>query len=292
MEIITTSIISNIDKSDTLLKGFKAYKIEDYSNTNPHYGRRDLYKICLVRGRQLLNYGEQSINTNGCYLFFGNPNLLYSIQLICGNLNGFACLFSKDFVKIKERPDSLKESSLFKLGISPIVEVDEQQYQFFSVFFQRMIDEQQSNYLFRDDLLRSYINLIVQEAQKNTPIDRLINPVTAAARITFMFLDLLERQFPIENSRQRLTHRHANEFANHLSVHINYLNRSVKQTTAKTTSTHIAERIAQEAKALLQYSDLSIYEIAYVLGFEYVSYFSNFFKKITGAVPKTYRRSS
>jgi AraC-like DNA-binding protein len=67
------------------------------------------------------------------------------------------------------------------------------------------------------------------------------------------------------------------------------LNSSVKKITGKSTTSHIAERIIGEAKALLQHTDWNISEIAYALGFEYPTYFNNFFKKRTGAVPKSIR---
>ena len=40
----------------------------------------------------------------------------------------------------------------------------------------------------------------------------------------------------------------------HLNVHVNYLNRAVKEVTGKSTTTHITERIVSEAKALLQHT--------------------------------------
>ncbi len=74
-------------------------------------------------------------------------------------------------------------------------------------------------------------------------------------------------------------------------MHINYLNRSVKEATGKPTSVHIAERITAEAKALLQYTDWSIADIAYALGFEYPTYFNNYFKRLTGITPKSLRKA-
>ncbi len=290
MEIQTAARITDVNTADLQLKGFKAYKIEAYSDPIPHYGRRDFYKICLVSGKQQLNYADRSIQTDGCYLFFGNPHVPYSAQLVSGMLTGHACLFSENFLKVNERSSSLQESPLFKLGGSPIVEVNGQQWAFLSTIFLKMQDEQRSDYIFKDDLVRSYIHLIIQEALKMTPLDHLFTPKTASSRIAFMFLELLERQFPVENSKQPLGLRTAQNFARHLSVHVNYLNRSVKEVTGKPTTVHIAERIATEAKALLQHSDLSISEIAYSLGFEYVSYFNNFFKKVTGDIPKSFRK--
>jgi AraC-like DNA-binding protein len=81
----------------------------------------------------------------------------------------------------------------------------------------------------------------------------------------------------------------AQAFADKLAVHVNHLNRSVKQVTGKSTTTHISERIVTEAKALLQHTNWTVAEIAYALGFDYPSYFNNFFKKMTGSSPTTFR---
>jgi AraC family transcriptional activator of pobA len=83
----------------------------------------------------------------------------------------------------------------------------------------------------------------------------------------------------------------AQDYAQYLSIHVNYLNRMVKEATGKPTTNHIAERIIGEAKALLQHTDWNIADIAYALGFEYPSYFNNYFKRMTGTNPKALRAS-
>jgi AraC family transcriptional regulator, transcriptional activator of pobA len=103
-------------------------------------------------------------------------------------------------------------------------------------------------------------------------------------------MELLERQFPIDNTDEPLRLRTAQDFAGSLAVHINYLNRSVKEVTGKPTTVHIAKRIAAEAKALLLYTDWSVSDIAYALGFEYPTYFNNYFKRITGTTPNSLRK--
>ena len=57
----------------------------------------------------------------------------------------------------------------------------------------------------------------------------------------------------------------------------------------KAPSQIIQERIIVEAKRLLCYTDRSIKHITFELGFEDVSYFSNFFKKNTGVSPSDFR---
>lgn len=59
----------------------------------------------------------------------------------------------------------------------------------------------------------------------------------------------------------------------------------------KSPSQVIQERILIEARRLLLYTDQSVKEIGYDLGFEEISYFSNFFKKHTGLSPVDFRNN-
>ena len=152
-----------------------------------------------------------------------------------------------------------------------------------------MIAEQKTDYSFKDELIRNYIQLIIHEAIKLQPSENFNANQNATSRITRVFLELLERQFPIENIENPLQLKTAQDYANHLSIHVNYLNRCVKEITDKSTTTLISERIVSEAKALLQHTDWNIAEIAFALGFEYPTYFNNFFKKMTGLNPRSFR---
>ena len=106
-----------------------------------------------------------------------------------------------------------------------------------------------------------------------------------------LFLELLERQFPIDEIHQKINLRSASEFAGQLNVHVNHLNRAVKDTTEKTTSQLIAERILQEAKILLKHSSWNVSEIAFALGFTEVTHFNNFFKKHVQISPLKFRNA-
>ena len=88
---------------------------------------------------------------------------------------------------------------------------------------------------------------------------------------------------------QPLRLKTAQDYADSLAIHVNHLNRSVKEVTGKPTSAHIAERVVTEAKALLQHTDWSIADIAHALGFEYHTYFNQYFKRVTGTTPKSFR---
>lgn len=275
--------------SELKLKGFNVFQIESDSNATRIYSRKDFYKICLTTGKSIIHYADRSFEAEGTVLFFGNPHIPYSWETLSTTYMGYTCLFSEEFLKASDRSESLQNSPLFKIGGTPILNISESQRQFLNTIFQKMIDEQQSDYAYKDDLMRNYINLIIHEALKLQPSENYDQHKNAAARITSVFLELLERQFPIENSDRPLQLRTAQDYAKSLSVHVNHLNRSVKDVTGKSTTTHISERIITEAKALLQHTNWTISEIAYALGFEYPTYFNNYFKRMTGTAPSALR---
>ncbi|MBS7566706.1 AraC family transcriptional regulator [Mucilaginibacter sp. Bleaf8] len=275
--------------SELKLKGFNVFEIETDSQATRTYSRKDFYKICLTTGKSIIHYADRSFEAEGTVLFFGNPHIPYSWETLSTSYKGYTCLFSEDFLKLSERSESLQQSPLFKIGGTPILTISSEQREFLNAIFQKMIVEQQTNYVYKDDLIRNYVNLIIHEAMKLQPSENFDQHRNAAARITAVFFELLERQFPIESPDKPLQLKTAQDYAQNLSLHINYLNRAVKEVTGKPTTSHISERIISEAKALLQHTDWNIADIAYALGFEYPSYFNNYFKRITGTNPSSLR---
>jgi AraC family transcriptional activator of pobA len=275
--------------SELKLRGFKVYETSSKDRDGHNYSRKDFYKISLTTGRFIFHYADKSFETEETFLFFANPHIPYSCEVVSPVHNGYTCLFSEEFLKPSDRSESVLQSPLFKIGGTPIFRVSGEQKAALTSIFQKMIAEQDSSYAYKDDLIRSYINLIIHEALKMQPSETYSRQKNAAVRITSVFLELLERQFPIENVERPLELKSAQDFASQISVHVNYLNSAVKEITGKTTTAHISDRIITEAKALLQHTDWSIAEIAYALGFEYPTYFNNFFKKKTGHIPKSER---
>jgi AraC-like DNA-binding protein len=243
----------------------------------------------MVTGKSDINYADRGIIVDGTYLFFANPHIPYSSELLSPGLTGYACLFTEDFLKTNDRSDSLQESPFFKIGGNPVFILTAQQERYIDDIFQRMLAEQEADYVFKGDLIRNYINLIIHEALKFQPPDTFVKHHNASSRIATLFMNHLEKQFPIDSMGQPLKLRTAQDYANVLAVHVNHLNRAVKETTGKSTTAHIAERIISEAKALLHHTDWSIADIAYALGFEYPTHFNNYFKRLTGITPRSLR---
>ena len=291
MSAITKRSVSEFN-NELKLKGFNVFRIEDDSASTKIYSRKDFYKICLTTGESVIHYSDKSYKTDGkTVLFFGNPHVPYSWETLSNKYVGYTCLFSDEFLMLSERSEMLQQSPLFKLDGTPVLQIADEQRVFLNSMFENMIREQQSDYSNKDDVMRNYINLIIHEALKLEPSRNFQQNQDALSRLTNVFLELLERQFPIEGIDQPLKLRTAKDYANTLAVHVNYLNRAVKKVTGHPTTSHINGRIINESKALLLHTDWSVNDIAYSLGFDYPTYFNNFFKKATGTNPGSYRKS-
>ena len=74
-----------------------------------------------------------------------------------------------------------------------------------------------------------------------------------------------------------------------LGTSTSYLSRIFKESTGETIIRTINNKRIEKAKKYLEETDYKVYEIADILGFENVTYFSRFFKKHTGLSPKDYK---
>jgi AraC-like DNA-binding protein len=97
---------------------------------------------------------------------------------------------------------------------------------------------------------------------------------TRPSALTSQFRKLLSQHFKTVKS--------PSEYAGMLSITSSYLNEVVKETSGQPVSHWIQNEVMMEAKRLLYYTDLSIKEIAFGLGYEDHTYFSRLFKKVAG----------
>jgi len=258
------------------------------------YDRRDVFKCVLVlQGANELHYATRSYAIDRPALVFTNRLVPFSWEPVEGSLEqaGYIVAFTEPFLHAAMRGISLKESVLYRVDGNPVYYLDHEQQRYLSELFARMRRDFATDYAHKDDLLRNQLSLVVHEATRLQPASPCPSVATnAAERVTNLFLTLLEIQFPVTNAYHEPLLKHAQEYADRLAVHVNSLNRAVKQVTGKPTTAHIAERLTSEAKWLLHHTDWSIGDIADRLGFEYTTYFHRFFKHHTGTTPLAFRQ--
>ena len=253
------------------------------------YDRRAYYKISLISGRNRAEYADKVIDIEKNALLFATPKVPYHWLPQDTSQAGCFCIFTAEFLLPAKSGVVLDDLPIFQAGGYPVFEVSDEECAQIKAIFDKIQREITSNYAYKYDLIRNYVLELIHFGQKLQPVTALYPAHSASARVTSLFIELLERQFPIETPQQTLPLRTAKDYADRLAIHVNHLNKVLKENTGRTTTELIGGRIIQEAKVLLKETDWNVSEIAYCLGFDELAYFSNFFKRQTSISPVAFR---
>ena len=253
------------------------------------YSRRAYYKISWIRGKSRAEYADKVIDINESALLFATPKIPYNWIPADSDQTGRFCIFTADFLTPHKAGVSLDDLPIFQPGQLPVFQLNSEEVKEIEYIFRKMYKELGADYKFKYDLLRNLVLELIHYGQKLQPMQAISTAQNASERISSLFIELLERQFPLESMSQRLNLRTAKDYADRLAVHVNHLNKVLKEVTGHTTTQIISNRVIQEAKILLKQTNWNIAEISYTLGFDDLSHFSNFFKKQTSFTPATFR---
>jgi AraC-like DNA-binding protein len=266
------------------------FRLEPYvagSPTNIPYRRRDFYKIMLVKGRSEVHYADCVVDIKKQGLSFSNPQIPYKWEHLDKIREGIYCIFNQ---QLFHQYGQLNQYEVFQPHGQHVFQLNDEQFAHVTDIFNKIENEFNSVYKYKYDVIRNLVFDLIHFGLKIQPApDHQKQIINAAQRISSLFVELLERQFPIDDQHPEIKLRTASEFADQLNIHVNHLNRAVKANLNKTTTQVIAERISQEAKILLRHSKWPVADIAYSLGFPEATHFNNFFKKHTGVSPTKFR---
>lgn len=85
--------------------------------------------------------------------------------------------------------------------------------------------------------------------------------------------------------------RSVNFYADKLCLTPHYLSTIIRETSGQTVMQWINQSVILEAKVLLKHSNLLVFQISDELNFPNPSFFSKFFKRMTGMTPAEYQRT-
>lgn len=271
---------------------FNVFKLEHCKGHQPQpvpYKRRDFYKVMLAKGGSLVYYADKVVEVKKQAICFSNPFIPYKWENLENIEGGYFCIYNDHFFN---QFGNLNQYALFQPNGKHIFELNDEQYVYAETIFKRMFEEIQTDYVYKYDLLRNLSFELIHFALKLEPLVHVkACPINASKRIATLFLELLERQFPIDDTHVQVQLKSASDFAAQLNVHVNHLNKAMKEITQKTTTQIIAARCLQEAKILLMQSKWNVSEIAHALGFSELTHFNNFFKKHVQMSPLQFRKS-
>ena len=258
------------------------------TNVSEPYSCRTFYKISFLTGASDFSFPGRDMKIRQPTLVFTTPKV-ETFWLPYGQQTGHFCVFTPEFLHPTKSGVILDELPIFKSPMYPAFILSDADAAHTQRIFEQMEAEIRSGYAYKYDLLRTYALELIHLAQKLQPHGPQHPNHSASARTTSMFIELLEHQFPLQSRRQKIALRTAKEYADHLTVHVNHLNKVLKETTGLTTTELIAGRLLQEAKALLLQTDWTIAEIADCLGFSDFAHFAKFFKSQTDVPPAAFR---
>ncbi|UBM60221.1 helix-turn-helix domain-containing protein [Marinilongibacter aquaticus] len=253
------------------------------------YRRRDYFKVTLCVGASRIHYADKVLEVKKQALVFSNPFIPYKWEHLEDVIDGFYVIFNQRFFN---QFGNVNQYEVFQPNGNHVFELDDDQVKQVSGVYERMFEEIESDYIHKYDLLRNMVYELLHFAMKTQAATTSIGlHINASQRIYWLFLELLERQFPIDDDHPQIELRSASDFANHLNVHVNHLNRAVKESSGKSTSVLIGERIFRESKIMLKQSQWNVSEIAYALNFKEATHFNNFFKKHAAVSPTVFRNN-
>ncbi len=245
--------------------------------------KRSFYFFALLynSGKIQVSYGDQTVHDPDSYLVLHSPNLVYSFAHN-NNLEGYVIYFKPECFSFF-KPDFHQQFPLFDPLHTNLFKFDHVTFDrlaphFEAVFnaYERTTKAQHMEARVKLLGLLYHLEDFALEKKKD------IRPATTQQILLRKFIQLIDNYYIDKHAVQ--------EYADMLSVTANYLSQSVKQVSGKNALTFIAERLAAEARSLIQYTDFDIAEIAYQLNFSDPANFGKFFKKQTGLSPSELRK--
>jgi hypothetical protein len=193
---------------------FNIFHLEPLKEGQPAsipYRRRDFYKVMLVKGNSRVHYADKVNEVIRQALTFSNPQIPYKWEHLDGIRDGVYCVFNNDFFR---QFGNFNDYEVFQPSGNHVFELSDEQLGVVEGIFSKIESEFNSEYHHKYDVIRNSIFELIHFAIKLQPSTQLeAQPTNASNRISMLFMELLERQFPIDESHETIQLRSASEFA-------------------------------------------------------------------------------
>jgi len=249
------------------------YKSVDIEQKNTEPRRLSSYFIVIIEsGTITYKLDLQEIRLTDGQLLFAMPNQVFTPPTKSDNLKYFKVLFDENTLALLPQQFPFLANPLNSQTINFDNLTRQRVTKNFEILNQiHHIDKQPTDI----EIVLAYLNSLLVELNiayfKNKEQTNIINTNLSK---------FIEFKLVVET---HLTEQPSiNTIAEKLSLTTNSLYRIVKEFSGTSTKDFITNRLMIEAQRKLHYSNLSVKELAYELGFNDPDYFSRLFKKCTG----------
>ena len=244
----------------------------------------DLFNVIWVkngRGRYQIDFETYEIEDDT--LFFLTPGQILKIEDEAIK-EGYRIAFSQDFYCVESQGKEIACNGVLFNNIYelPFIKLGEADKINFEKLINSFFEELENPGVSHNDLIVTYLKLFLIQAtrlKKQQPTKSFDTPNKQS--LADQFSELVEKNFKEKHA--------VSDYADLLNVAPKTLTKKLHMERASAPSEFIQKRLVLEAKRLLSYSEQSVKEIAYDLGFEDPAYFTRFFTKHATISPNQFR---
>lgn len=249
---------------------------------SPH--RHDHYTcFFLESGYANFNFDFENFDVQHSSLIISRPGQVHQLGFTKA-IKGWFLAFDNSIIDQNAR--MLIEQSLSNLLL---LRLDEDEKKWFLGLIELMYatsnEKQLSN--LHTEIIRTLINAFFYKATilfKAQEDERVKAYSSRGIEITRQFRKLIKEKV--------LNLKKPADYASIMNISVSYLNDTLKSVTGLSSTWYIQNELFTEAQRLLFYTDKSIKEIAFELGYEDYKYFIRLFGKKTGTSPANFRKAN
>jgi len=250
---------------------------KDPSRLSPHY--HNFFQVSLLTGPGRLMHDFREAEVEGDTLLFLSPGQVHTVRPAPGT-DGTIVSFTREFYE--DAAGKLLEMPFFyPTDAMPWIRVGEENVEPVRAVFREMHEEFDRAKPGADEILRSLLRILFVKASRLYAEQSESSGGKRGNSLVREFHQAVEKHFQEWQALE--------PYARLLGVTANHLNDTIREVTGESAGSHIRSRRLLDAKRLLLYSELSVSEVGYHLGFKDPSYFSRFFRRYEDLTPAEFR---
>jgi AraC family transcriptional activator of pobA len=252
----------------------------------------NFYCIALKKNFQgKMRYGQNSYDFDEGVMTFFAPGQVVTTDIVDGlHLTGWWLVVHPDFITGSVLAKKLRDYDFFSYSVSEALHLSEKEEAIVDFLIHTLQQEYRGGIdSLSHTIILSHIQLLLDYCQRfynRQFLTRQIGHHTLLEKLETLLTAYLESEQLTEAGPPTVHY-----VAEQLAMSPNYLSGVLKSLTGQNAQQHIHQHLLEKAKTVLTTSELSVSEIAFLLGFNHPQSFTRLFKAKTSLSPLDYRKA-
>ncbi|MWB94338.1 helix-turn-helix domain-containing protein [Flavobacterium sp. GA093] len=235
-----------------------------------------------------IKYGQHYYDFDEGGLSFVSPNQIISSTEDEKDYSGYTLLIHPDFLRNYSLGTKIKSFGYFSYSVNEALFLSDKEKQVIFTVFEN-IKEELNNTIddFSQDVMVSHIEVLLHYSNrfyKRQFLTRKTANSDLLSQMEQLLADYFEKKKAINEGLLTVEY-----LAYQLHLSPRYLSDMLRSLTGQNAQHHIHEKVIEKAKEYLTTSNITVAEVAYLLGFEHPQSFSKLFKKKTNQTPVQFK---